>query len=92
VHREPFFTGSDLIATEFMAPPISSVLFSQDVSPRTPHLRQQIDKHGYITVAVEPERLTTTFRVVDDVADAKAPIRTESTWEVGAGDPRATQV
>jgi alkaline phosphatase D len=92
VHREPFFTGSDLIATEFMAPPISSVLFSQDVSPRTPHLRQQIDKHGYITVAVEPERLTTTFRVIDDVADAKAPIRTESTWEVGAGNPRATQV
>ena len=59
-----------------MAPPISSVLFPDDVSARTPQLRQQINAHGYLTVVAEPEQLTATFRVLDDVQDPRSAIST----------------
>ena len=55
VHRTPFDQDSDVVCTELMAPPISSVLFPQDVSARTPQLRQQIDAHGYLAVDVTPD-------------------------------------
>lgn len=90
-HRRPFEPDSDIVATEFLSPPISSVLFSQDISPRTPQLRQQINAHGYLKVAVEPDRITTDFRVLDDVAKVNSPIRTEATWVVSAGAPRAVK-
>jgi alkaline phosphatase D len=89
VQRQPFETESAVVATEFMAPPISSVLFPADVSARTPQLRQQINAHGYLTVALEPDRLTATFRVLDDVTNADSGIRTEATWRVDPGAPRA---
>jgi alkaline phosphatase D len=92
LHRRPFDQDSEIVATELMSPPISSILFPQDVSARTPQLRQQINAHGYLAVVVEPERLTAAFRVLDDVTDADSPIRTEATWEVEAGDPRARPV
>lgn len=90
-HRRPFEQDSEIVATEFLSPPISSVLFSDDITVRTPQLRQQIDAHGYLTVAVEPDRVTTNFRVLDDVAKLNSPIRTESTWVVSAGTPRAVR-
>src|SRR5690606_3917435 len=92
VHRRPFDPDSEAVATELLSPALSSPLFPIDVSPRTPHLRQQINAHGYLTVAVEPERLTATFRVLDDVTDVASPIRTEATWQIDAGSPRATRV
>lgn len=91
VHRTPFDTDSDLVCTELMAPPISSPLFSQDVAPRTPHLREQLDAHGYLTVEVTPDDLTGRFRVLDDVTDADSAITTASTWTVAAGERRATR-
>ena len=90
-HREPFEQDSEIIATEFLSPPISSVLFSDDVTARTPQVRQQIDAHGYLTVAVEPDRVTANFRILDDVANVNSPIRTEATWVVAAGTPRAVK-
>ena len=33
----------------------TSALFADDVSPRTPHLRQQLNNHGYLTVEVTPD-------------------------------------
>ncbi len=87
VNDRPFEPDATLVAPEFMAPPISSVLFPQDVSARTPHLRQQINAHGYLTVAVEPDRLTATFRVLDDVQDPRSAITTAATWQVDAGEP-----
>ncbi|HVJ98305.1 MAG TPA: alkaline phosphatase D family protein [Acidimicrobiia bacterium] len=90
-HRQPFEQDSEIIATEFLSPPISSVLFSDDVTARTPQVRQQIDAHGYLTVAVEPDCVTTDFRVLDDVANVKSPIRTEASWVVSAGNPRAVK-
>ena len=63
------------------------MLFSQDVGPRTPHLREQLDRHGYLAVEVTPDQLTARFQVVADVADAASPVSTASTWVVDAGDP-----
>ena len=88
-HRRPFEPDSDVIATEFLSPPISSALFPADVSARTPQLRQQINAHGYLTVTVEPDRLTAAFRILEDVANADSAIRTEATWHVDSGSPRA---
>ena len=92
LHATPFDQESPVVAPEFLAPAISSPLFSQDVTGRTPQLRQQINKHGYLTVAVTPKQLTATFRVLDDVKDPKTAISTESTWQVTKGDPVAKQL
>ena len=92
VDSRPFDPDADLVCTEFMAPPISSVLFPQDVSARTPQLRQQINAHGYLGVTVEPDAVTAEFRVLRDVEDPDTRIRTEATWRVRAGDPRARPV
>lgn len=89
VHADPFDTTSTLVAPEFMSPPISSVLFPADVSARTPQLRQQLNEHGYLTVAVTPDQLTVAFRVVADVSDPDTAVSTAATWEVGAGSPVA---
>ena len=62
------------------------------MSARTPQLRQQINAHGYLTVIAEPDRLTATFRVLDDVHDARSAITTAATWQVDAGDPTPRQV
>jgi alkaline phosphatase D len=87
VHRTPFDPTSEVVAPEFMAPAISSPLFGADVSPRTPHLREQLNHHGYLAVEVTPDRLTARFQVVDDVVDPDSAVRTASTWVVDAGDP-----
>jgi phosphodiesterase/alkaline phosphatase D-like protein len=89
VHAEPFDTTSEVVAPEFMSPPISSVIFGADVAARTPHLRQQLNEHGYLTVAVTPEQLTATYRVVADVGDPASAVSTAATWLVDAGDPVA---
>jgi alkaline phosphatase D len=91
VHQRPFEEGSPLVAPEFMAPPISSVLFPADVSARTPQLRQQTNGHGYLTAHVTPDELTVAFRVLDDVTDAGSAISTTATWAVTAGDPQAVE-
>jgi alkaline phosphatase D len=92
VRERPFDQSSPLVATEFMAPPVSSVLFGADVSARTPQLRQQFDDHGYLTVEIEPERLTARFRILADVADPATAVSTGATWQVTPGDPAAQEV
>lgn len=92
VQAVPFDRSSALVAPEFMAPPISSGLFSADVSARTPQLRQQINEHGYLTVDVEPTQLTVRFRTVADVNDLQTAITTAATWTVAAGDPTPQQI
>ncbi len=87
VNDRPFEPGAALVAPEFMAPPISSPLFDESVSARTPQLRQQINAHGYLTVTAGPDRLTAAFRVLDDVEDPRSAISTAATWQVDAGDP-----
>jgi alkaline phosphatase D len=92
VRERPFVEDTDLVCTELMAPPISSVLFPDDVSRRTPQLREQLNGHGYLTVTTEPDQVTAEFRVLRDVQDAASTIRTRSTWRIDAGDPRARPV
>jgi alkaline phosphatase D len=89
VHERPFEQDSALVAPEFMSPAISSPLFPEDVSGRTPQLREQLNGHGYLTVLVEPEQLSVAFRMLADVADAASPIETASSWVVAAGSPEA---
>ena len=59
---------------------------------RTPHLRQQINGHGYLAVTAEPDAVTAEFKVLRDVQDPRSRIRTEATWQVRAGNPRARPV
>jgi alkaline phosphatase D len=92
VQRRPFHPDSDLVCTELMAPPISSILFPDDVSRRTPQLRQQLNGHGYLVVTTEPEQVTADFKVLRDVQDAQSPIRNRATWRIRAGNPRARRV
>lgn len=92
VNETPFDTDSPLVATEFMAPPISSVLFSQPVDARTPQLHEQLDGNGYLLVTVTPDDVTADFRILDDVRDPDSDVTTASTWRVDAGDPAATQL
>lgn len=92
VNEVPFDTESTLVATELMAPPISSVLFNRPVDARTPQLREQLDGHGYLLVTVTPDDVTADFRILDDVLDPDTAVETASTWRIDAGDPAATQV
>jgi alkaline phosphatase D len=91
VHRTPFDQDSDIVCTELMAPPISSVLFPADVGARTPQLRQRLDNHGYLAVELTPDRVTARFQVVADVDDPASAVTTAATWTVEPGNPRATQ-
>ena len=91
VHEVPFDQDTPVVAPEFMSPPISSALFDADVTKRTPQLRQQINEYGYLVVAVTPDELTATFRVVDDVADPETAISTAAVWKVAAGNPVAEE-
>ena len=87
VHATPFDQSTAVVAPEFMAPPISSGLFGADVSKRTLQLREQLNKHGYLTVEATPDKLTAKFRVLAEVTDPKTAVSTASTWIVNAGDP-----
>jgi len=91
VHRTPFDPESEVVCTELMAPPISSVLFPADVSARTPHLRQQLNEHGYLAVELTPDQMTARFQVVADVQDAASAVTTAATWTVTPGTPRAVE-
>jgi hypothetical protein len=53
-------------------------------------MRYLVEKHGYMTVVVEPEQLTATFRILDDVGDAASGITTDATWRIAAGGVTAS--
>ena len=90
VHERPFEEGSPLVAPELMAPPISSALFPDDVSARTPQLRHQINGHGYLKVEVTPSAVAASFQVLDDVQDVDSSITTRLRVSIAAGSPDAT--
>lgn len=92
VHQTPFDTDSPIVAPEFLSPAISSVPFNDPVAERTPHLREQLDVHGYLVVEATPDALTAEFRVLDDVARPDASVSTASAWLVEPGDPRTRRV
>jgi alkaline phosphatase D len=89
VHARPFEAGSPIVAPELMAPPISSLLFSEDVSARTPQLREQINGHGYLKVDVTPDAVLGSFEVLDDVSQVDSPVETRLRVRIDAGSPVA---
>jgi alkaline phosphatase D len=89
VHERPFEPDSPLVATELMSPAISSPLFPDDVTARSPQVRRQINGHGYLAVAVSPEQVRATFRVLDDVADPASAISTRLACTIMAGSAEA---
>jgi len=91
VHLDPEDRATPVVATELMAPAISSTLYD---APRAanPQIRHQVLKHGYLTAQVEPERLTATFRVLDDAMRPDSGISTDSTWQLTTGEPHAQPV
>jgi alkaline phosphatase D len=90
VHAQPFEPDSPLVATELMAPPISSPLFADDITARSPQVRRQINGHGYLTVDITADRVQGSFRVLDDVSDPASAISTRLTCTIRAGSPEAT--
>jgi alkaline phosphatase D len=89
VHERPFEPDSPLVATELMSPAISSPLFPADVTERSPHVRRQINGHGYLALEVTPDEVRATFRVLDDVSDPASAISTELACTIAAGSPDA---
>ena len=73
-----------------MSPAISSPLFPDDVTGRSPQVRRQLNGHGYLTLEVTPEQRTAWFRVLDDVADPASAIATPLACTIEAGSPQAT--
>ncbi|HYF45914.1 MAG TPA: alkaline phosphatase D family protein, partial [Acidimicrobiales bacterium] len=92
VNDRPFERDAELVCTELMAPPISSILFPADVSRRTPHMRHQLNGHGYLRVEVTEDRVDAEFRILDDVQRSRSDIRTDAAYRIRAGEPRAIQV
>ena len=91
VHLDPEDLDTPVVAVELMTPAISSMI---DALPReaNPQIHHAVDRHGYTTLHIEPERLTATFRVLDDVSKADTGITTDSTWQITAGEASATRV
>lgn len=90
VHERPFEQDSALVATELMAPPISSPLFPADITDRSPQVREQINGHGFLALDITPDRVQGSFHVLDDVADPASAISTRLTCTIRAGSPEAT--
>lgn len=90
--REQPYEDSAVVAPEFMAPPISSTLFSASATERTPQLLEQIDAHGYLTIDIAPAELRVAFRCLDDVTDRDSAVETRSTWIVADGNPNPKRV
>lgn len=79
------------MATEFMAPAISS-LFPPQLRPLAPAvlaLNPQVQHfdpdNGFMTCEVTAEAWTTQLHLLDDVASADSDIRTTMTFTVAAG-------
>ena len=62
---------------------------SRKTNTRLSQQRADAVKNYLVSKGVKPEQLTATFRVLDDVQDPRARIRTAATWTVAPGEPSA---
>ena len=81
-----------MIATEFCGTSIASSGLPQDrvaaALPLNPHIRYgKADERGYIAFRLAPSRIDASLRVVSDVLDPNATIRTAAKFSVEAGKP-----
>ncbi len=81
---------SPVIATEFVAPSTTSDASELSTGEATIEAipwveRFDITVHGYAHVTLTPESATCVIKVVEDIADANAAQRVDSTWVVDTG-------
>jgi hypothetical protein len=86
---------SPTVATEFVGTSITSHSPDYDAFarflPDNPHVRYFESRwHGYASVELERERMTTRFRSVSDATDINAAVTTLRTFVVENGKPGAT--
>jgi len=87
---DPFDLNGDVVATEFVAPAISSSPFSTDFTATNPHVRYFDSQRGYVLCTVERDQWTTEFRyVTPDVQDPAATVTAGPTFVVERGAPEA---
>jgi alkaline phosphatase D len=86
-----------VIATEFCGTSISSEGLPQErvaaALPFNPHIKHgRADERGYVALEVRASRIDAKLRVVSDVNDPAATIRTAAAYAVEAGKPGAQPV
>ncbi len=91
IHETPGDTSTAVVTTELMTPAVTSVPFPL---PRetNPHIHYATERHGYLTLDVEPTQITATFRLLDDIAKPDTAITTGATWRIAKGAASATPV
>jgi alkaline phosphatase D len=85
------------VATEFIGTSISTngnttpgTTYGGD--PNNPHHLFRDNRRGYVIVDAEPQRWTSTFRVVESVTEPHSPASTIATFAVEQGSPGAQRV
>jgi alkaline phosphatase D len=58
-------------------------------APENPHMRYSSNRRGYVRCAVDPQQFRADFRVVPYVSRRAAPIRTDASFVIESGNPRA---
>jgi alkaline phosphatase D len=88
--------SSPILGTELVGSSITSGGDGSDQSsffplliPENPHLRYNSNRRGYVTCELDTETFRADYQVVDYVSAAGAPIRTDRSFVIEAGDPQA---
>lgn len=98
VRTDPFAPEAPVVATEIVAPAISSsfgeaaVRLVERVRPVNPQLRHFDARNGYCVCDVTPSTWTTTFLAVRDVSDHRSPVDVAARASTPSGRPEATVV
>ncbi len=93
LRTDPFDRSLPVVATEFMAPAISSRFPAQlvDLAPLVlgfnPQVRHFDPANGFMTCVVTPESWTTTLHTLVDVTDEQSELREAAVFTVAAGTP-----
>ena len=91
LRTNPFDSTGDIVATEFMAPAISSTFPAslRGLAPLViginPQVRNFSPENGYMTCEVTPQLWTTRLHVLENVTDESSGVVTAATFTVDAG-------
>ncbi len=95
---DPFALDAPVVATEFMAPAISSVFPAVlvDLAPFVlgvnPQIRHFDPRNGFMTCEVDAATWTTTLHVLDDVTNEDSALTPTATFVVSAGIPGISEL
>jgi alkaline phosphatase D len=88
VRADPFDRTTPVLATELMAPAISSpfpaspAALAGAVALLNPHIHHVDPGNGYLVVTLTPDRLVAEYRTLADATDPDSPIATSATVTV----------